>query len=296
MNSQQLEYFCKVAEAGSFSRAALAVGINQSALSRHVRNLEEELGVQLFYRNGRGVILTEVGSRLFGRASRALEEIAEARDEALNSRTHPAISVTIGLPPSVGRILVVPTTRQLREMFPNIKLHFIEGLTNTLIEWLDAGRLDVAILYKGRATAGLQSETLLEENLSLIGPTGEVKLGSQTPASKLGEFPLILPSRTHRLRQLTDSMALQQRIQLDVRIEADSLEPILALVIAGYGYTVLPSNSVHAELSRGEVQTSKIVEPELHRTLVLAVPSNQPRIMGLSQIAKTIKATLRARP
>jgi LysR family nitrogen assimilation transcriptional regulator len=76
MHSQQLDYFCKVAECGSFSWAAIAIGINQSAVSRHVRNLEESLKAQLFYRNGRGVLLTEVGKRLFDRASRALREIA----------------------------------------------------------------------------------------------------------------------------------------------------------------------------------------------------------------------------
>jgi LysR family transcriptional regulator, nitrogen assimilation regulatory protein len=65
MNSQHLEYFCKVAEFGSFSRAAIFLGINQSALSRHVRNLERDLGIQLFYRNGRGVVLTEFGERDF---------------------------------------------------------------------------------------------------------------------------------------------------------------------------------------------------------------------------------------
>ena len=71
MNSQHLEYFCKVAEFGSFSRAAIFLGINQSALSRHVRNLERDLGIQLFYRNGRGVVLTEFGERLLARAARA---------------------------------------------------------------------------------------------------------------------------------------------------------------------------------------------------------------------------------
>src|SRR5690606_29653673 len=85
MKSQSLEYFCKVTEFGSFSRAAIALGINQSALSRHITNLEKELGVLLFYRNGRGVIPTEQGARLYSRASKALDELRSAQLEIMSS-------------------------------------------------------------------------------------------------------------------------------------------------------------------------------------------------------------------
>ena len=95
MHSQHLEYFCKVAEYGSFSRAAISLGINQSALSRHVRNLEVGLGIALFYRNGRGVILTEDGERLRERASRVLKEITLAKQEANDARAGVVGSVIV---------------------------------------------------------------------------------------------------------------------------------------------------------------------------------------------------------
>src|SRR4029078_543390 len=151
MHSQHLEYFCKVAEYGSFSRAAVAIGINQSALSRHVRNLELDLGLSLFYRNGRGVALTEDGKWLLERTKPALREIALVRQEATDARAGVVSSVTIGLPPTVGRMLVLPLAKKLTSTFPNIRLRFVEGFSAHLLEWLDSGKVDMAVLYQGWA-------------------------------------------------------------------------------------------------------------------------------------------------
>jgi LysR family nitrogen assimilation transcriptional regulator len=293
MHSQQLDYFCKVAECGSFSRAAIAIGINQSAVSRHVRNLEESLKAQLFYRNGRGVLLTEVGKRLFDRASRALREIAAAEDEVLNSGKDVVSSVVIGMTPTVSRVLVQPMARQLLSAFPAIKLRFVEGFSGTLVEWLDAGRIDIAILYSGRGSAGMNPELLVKERLCLVASAKEPKLRMKTPAAFLEKVPLILPSRTQGLRQLIEGIALEHNLKLNVIIEADSLGSLLALVKAGLGYTILPAAPIREELARRDVQASLLVQPEVTRTLILATPANRPKVRGLGQIAKGVKKEMK---
>lgn len=293
MHSQQLDYFCKVAECGSFSRAAIAIGINQSAVSRHVRNLEESLKAQLFYRNGRGVLLTEVGKRLFDRASRALREIAAAEDEVLNSGKDVVSSVVIGMTPTVSRVLVQPMARQLLSAFPAIKLRFVEGFSGTLVEWLDAGRIDIAILYSGRGSAGMNPELLVKERLCLVASAKEPTLRMKTPAAFLEKVPLILPSRTQGLRQLIEGIALEHNLKLNVIIEADSLGSLLALVKAGLGYTILPAAPIREELARRDVQASLLVQPEVTRTLILATPANRPKVRGLGQIAKVVKKEMK---
>jgi LysR family nitrogen assimilation transcriptional regulator len=293
MHSQQLDYFCKVAECGSFSRAAIAIGINQSAVSRHVRNLEESLKAQLFYRNGRGVLLTEVGKRLFDRASRALREIDAAEDEVLNSGKDVVSSVVIGMTPTVSRVLVQPMARQLLSAFPAIKLRFVEGFSGTLVEWLDAGRIDIAILYSGRGSAGMNPELLVKERLCLVASAKEPKLRMKTPAAFLEKVPLILPSRTQGLRQLIEGIALEHNLKLNVIIEADSLGSLLALVKAGLGYTILPAAPIREELARRDVQASLLVQPEVTRTLILATPANRPKVRGLGQIAKVVKKEMK---
>ena len=293
MHPQHLDYFCKVAEFGSFSRAAISIGINQSALSRHVRNLEEHLNSQLFYRNGRGVILTDTGKRLFDRASLALQEIAAAEQEVLQSSHALSGSVVIGVTPTVGRVLVQPMAKQLLTTYPSLKLRFVEGFSGTLMEWLHAGRVDVAILYNSRANPSLHPELLVREKLCVVASGSAPKLKMKTRVAFLETVPLVLPSRTHGLRQLLEAVALENGLKLNVVIEADSLGSILALVQGGLGYTVLPPAPIRHELARRDVQASMLTQPAVARTLVLATPTNRPKIVGLSQIAKAVKKELR---
>jgi LysR family nitrogen assimilation transcriptional regulator len=293
MNSQQLEYFCRVAEHGSISRAAVSFGINQSALSRHIRSLEAELGISLFYRNGRGVLLTEHGDRLLDRACKALEEIALAKQEALSARSDAAGQIIIGLTPTIGRVLVKPLATHFSSELSNIKLSFVEGLSWHLLEWLGAGRVDVAVVYQGWASNRLLSERLITERLCLVGAANIAKLGRKTQTKLLGRFPLILPSTPHGLRRLLDTVAHEQRFKLNVRIEADSLESILSLVKANLGYTVLPVAAIQSDLSAKQLQASLLVEPEVTRTLILVTPSGKPANPALGRVAKLIKSELK---
>jgi LysR family nitrogen assimilation transcriptional regulator len=293
MNSQHLEYFCKVAELGSFSRAAVFLGINQSALSRHVRNLERDLGMMLFYRNGRGVVLTEFGERLRTRAARALDEIALAKQEAVNARSNTVESVMIGMTPTVGRLLIRPLARELTSTFPNIKLRFMEGFSGHLLEWLDAGRLDVAVLYQAWGGGRVHTEELISERLCLVASTQAKKMRRATPTLELENVPLILPSVPHGLRRLVDLLAADRKIDPKIVIEADSFEAILALVKENMGSTILPVVSIQDELARGQLQASRLIEPDVMRTLVLATPTNRAPVRGLSQIIKSIKRELK---
>jgi LysR family nitrogen assimilation transcriptional regulator len=292
MHSQHLEYFCKVAEYGSFSRAAIVLGINQSALSRHIRNLEGDLGIPLFYRNGRGAILTDHGKRLLERALRVLEEIALAKQEALNARGESLENVVIGLTPTVARVLVQPLAAQLTRIFPNIRLRFAEGFSGHLLEWLDAGRVDIAVMYSGWAAGRLHAEHLISERLCLVASNQARRLKPRTPTADLARLPLILPSAPHGMRRLVDMVAVDQKLSLKVVMEADSFGSILALVKANLGYSLLPTTAIQDELARGDFQASLLVEPEVTRTLILATPNNRP-VEGLAQIAKTIKKELR---
>jgi len=293
MNSQQLEYFCKIVEHGSISRAALALSINQSALSRHMRNLEEELGISIFYRNGRGVMLTDHGKRLLERATRALEEMELARQEAANARSSGLESVIIGMTPTVGRLLVRPLAQELINTHPRIKLRFVEGLSGDLVEWLERGRLDMAVMYQASGVTAIRSEKLITERLALVTSSSAPPLARKTPTSNLNHFPLILPSAPYGLRRLVNMSAANQHIDLKIRIEADSFESMLSLVKAGLGSTILPESAVEAEVKRGELQTSLLIDEPITWAIGLATPTNRPLVQGLSGIATVIRRELR---
>jgi LysR family nitrogen assimilation transcriptional regulator len=285
MNQRDLEYFLSVADAGSFSQAAILLGKPQPALSKHVRDLELDLRTALLYRNGRGVVLTEAGKRLRVRAKAILEQIAEARTEALGISQGGITAATLGMPPSVARLFAAPIAQSLHAAYPGICLRLMDGFNGYLLEWLTAGRLDAAILYGCEATTRLNAEPLLTEEMQLIG-AGEGR-PAEIPAESLSGVPLILPSQVHGLRAQVDAWAGRNGIRLSVRTECDAFASLLELVGAGHGCTILPKSAVRHEIATGRLGASRITGASLRRRLVLAMP---PERSGSAELAKLIKS------
>src|SRR5215218_8906758 len=147
MDLRQLEYFVRVAELGSFTRAAIALDVAQPALSRQVRLLEVELRQNLLTRNGRGAIPTEAGKLLLEHGRGILHQVERAREELGRVRGALAGRVAVGLPPSVAKLMTVPLTREFRQRLPDATLAIMEGLSTAMRESLEKGRLDIAVLY-----------------------------------------------------------------------------------------------------------------------------------------------------
>ena len=128
MNLKQLEYFVRVAELGSFSKAAIILNIAQPALSRQVRLLETDLHATLLQRTGRGVVLTEAGKRLFDHSIGILQLVSRVREDIESSRGEPAGRIVVGLPPSTGRLLTLPLVEEFKRVLPKARLAIVEGL------------------------------------------------------------------------------------------------------------------------------------------------------------------------
>src|SRR3954453_10523931 len=165
MDLKQLEYFVRVAELGSFTRAALELDVAQPALSRQVRLLEVELRQALLLRNGRGAVPTEAGKLLLEHGRGILHQVQRARDDLGRMRGGLSGRVALGLPSSVARVLAVPLTRAIRDAMPEARLSISEALSSSLQEGLSTGRLDILVLSNAQASRELDTPTLLEEDL-----------------------------------------------------------------------------------------------------------------------------------
>ncbi len=266
MDIRQLEYFVRVAELGSFTRAALALNLAQPALSRQIRLLEVELRQNLLTRNGRGAVPTEAGLLLLEHGRGILNQVALAREELGVTRSSLAGRVSIGLPPSLSKLITVPLTLAIRQALPQARLTLTEGFSMLMYEGLRVGNLDMAVLYNPDASPDLEMLMLREEELVLISPKSALKPSALKPsASKpsalksgvrnpkilkstalsisladVAALPLILPSRPNAFRLLIDNemASLGQRPQ--VEMEVDGLNAILSLVEEGMGHAVLP--------------------------------------------------------
>ncbi|RZJ25518.1 MAG: LysR family transcriptional regulator, partial [Haliea sp.] len=168
MDLKQLEYFVRVAELGSFTRAAVALDVAQPALSRQVRLLEVELRQNLLTRNGRGAAPTEAGKLLLEHGRGILHQVERAREELGRVRGALAGRVAIGLPPSVAKVMAVPLIRELRLRLPDASLSISEGLSVGMHESLANGRLDIALLYNAIPAPDIELTPLLEEQLFLV--------------------------------------------------------------------------------------------------------------------------------
>lgn len=278
MELRQLEYFIAIAETGAFSRAAVRLSVAQPILSRQIKALEQELGVELYYRTGRGIVLSEAGKVLEQHARGVLETTAGAKRAVHSMGSAPSGRVVIGMPPSVGAVLTAPIVRQFREEFPKVSLGVMEGFSGHVLEWLTTGRIDVAVLYNAPRTSALVTDPLLTDELFLLGPAGDPAGAGDgdLPAARLADIPLILPSRPHGLRVLVDDFLAAIGVAPNVQVEIDAMPSTLSLVESGIGYTILSYSSVHHLIEAGRIRKWSIVQPTMTRSLVVATSTQRP--------------------
>ncbi len=290
MDLKQLRNFLHVSELCSFSKAAERLHLSQPALSRQIKMLEEEAGEPLFVRTGRGVEITAAGQLLERRASVVLSELERFNSDLAAQKGRISGALCLGLPPSSGRIMAGPIIERYRNEHPDVKLKLIQMLSGNLQEQLLDGRVDLGILYEGSVSPRIRYEPLSTEELFLLScPAQGEELGTQVTYDRVCALPLILPSRPHGLRTIVDRAAAKREHELNVAIEVDSLSVILELVRRGLGYTILSKIACHKDVLAGRLIATKIVEPDLSRTTVLAWPKDFPLTPAAKVMAEFIR-------
>lgn len=243
MELRQLRYFVRVLELGSISRAALDLELVQSALSQQISRLEGELSTRLLQRTSKGVVATEAGMAFFREAQLTLRHADQAVRAAQLSRLTGAVSV--GLAPTTAAVLGLPLMRAMRERYPDVRLHMVEGMSGHLTSMLNSRQLDLAILFDTQAARRWSVLPLVEEKLFLItAKSGPVQTTSKptTPTRMvdLKDIPLILPTGMHGLRSTLDAAFIRAKFKPELAAEIDSLAMTMAAVEAGLGSTVQP--------------------------------------------------------
>ena len=271
MDLRQLKYFVQIAETGNFSRAAEVLRIAQPSLSQQIKSLEDELGVQLFVRHARGVTATEHGQQLYDHARRILQEIDDAKGILRSQTSDPTGRVSVGLPTSACRGLSLPLFRVMAERLPNITLHIVEAMTGYLDELIQAGRLDVALLYDHKAFEHVAWTEMITEDLMLfVSAKSPIAKRRSVPFRKVFDFPVVLPGRPNVLRIVIEQLAARHDIALDVK-DCDSLPAIAKLVCDAQFMAVMPHFAFVDEMARGEMVAIPIVDPIPSWTLSIVV-------------------------
>jgi LysR family transcriptional regulator, nitrogen assimilation regulatory protein len=288
MDLKQLRTFRAVAELGSLSKAADRLRAAQPALSRHIKLLEHELRVELFVRNGRGMLLTSAGRMLLDRTTGLMRQIEQVRDDLQSANGNPSGGVILGLVPTVSAVFAGRFARRVITDFPDISLRIVESYGGHLIEWLHRGEMDLAITYGPAVDLHLQVQSIGREDIAVVGPPGSgLNRRKQVDLKWLVKQKLILPSISHGLRARLEKAVARERLKLKPLIEADSYRAQISLMEQGLGYTLLPPSAIRAELAAKRIEMAALVSPSVSRELILASPIAHP-----SSIATTTIATL----
>jgi LysR family nitrogen assimilation transcriptional regulator len=275
MDLGELRHFIDIAAAGSLSRAASRLSISQPTLSRQLNKLEAELGTNLFYRHGRGVALTDAGQRLLDVADNALRQLDAVKDELQSRRLDDVGEVTIGTPPSIAATVGADLATVFAATHPRAHLRMRESFSGVLLEWIEAGRLDLAVLYDARRGANILATPLLLEDLFLIEAPGGAAAGT-VEIGELAARPCLLPGPGNGLRRVVDAACWSERIQPRVQTEIDCVAALKQLAERGVGCTVLPFGAVHREVQEGRLRARPFRSPAMRAMLVIATPPNKP--------------------
>lgn len=291
MDLKQLEYFVRVAELGSFTRASILLDIAQPALSRQIRMLEVELRQNLLVRNGRGVTLTEAGEVMLEQGRGILHQVERARDELNRVRGALTGRVAVGLPPSLAKVLTVPLTRAFRQRLPDASLCIREALSVTMAESLVSGRLDIAMLYNTMSSLDIETTPILEEDLFLI-ERAAARPATPICLADLARVPLILPSQPNAIRMLIEKELAGVGQQPTIALEIDGVAAILDLVADGAGSAVLSMTAVTTANAPGLYAARPIIDPPLRSKLYMAVSARRPATLTQRTMIALIRETL----
>jgi LysR family nitrogen assimilation transcriptional regulator len=292
MDVRQLKYFVGVVEAGSFTKAATHLNVAQSALSLHVRQLEDGFGTQLLVRERTGVSVTASGAKLLARARTILKEIQLTEAELTSKAASPAGEVTIGIPSGAARVMIGELLATAREELPGIALKVVEGMTGPLEEWMAAGRFNLAVLYRTAESPGSMT-VLAREELCLVVPPGEPPFEDTIRLANLHAFPLAVPMRNNNVRRSVADVVAQHGCTLEVRFEVDSLSTIIDIVAEGKAYSILTPSAIRKELSQGRLRMARIVDPEITRLVVLAANPKDDRSPAVAAVRRLIPKVVR---
>lgn len=288
---RQLEYLVAVADTLGFRRAAERCHVSQPALSAQIQQLEEVLGVKVFERDKRRVMLTEAGEELVSRARRVLTEAGDILSAASRLSDPFAGSLQLGVIPTIAPYVLPEVVPALVKQYPRLKLRLREDKTELLVRALEEGRLDAALLALVPELGDVEHAVIAEDPFVVAAPPGHpLAKKKQVQLADLDEENVLLLEDGHCFRG--QALALCTRIGArEVDFRATSLTTLAQMVMSGEGaITLLPALSVPIENRLGQLVVRPFAGPMPSRTLALVWRPGYPRADALRELAGTLRS------
>ena len=245
MDLRQFRYFIQAARRQNFRKASEDLRVAQSALTRQIQRLEQELGFLLFDRVKRGVALTAAGQRLLERSQHILDDVDRLK-ESLQLEAHvPSGPASLAAPPSIGRLLFNRLAETFLNSYPQVTLSLTEGWTSNVLGRLRRDELNLAIVTAPPPDPLLEYTYLFTESIYLVGRPDDPRLKKRSlEVRSLGDFPLVMSGKGNGSRQLIENTAAREGVRLDIRLELESSDTLWQLLLSGQVCGLLPYSSI----------------------------------------------------
>jgi DNA-binding transcriptional LysR family regulator len=281
MDLRRLEVFAKVAELGSFSRAAEALFLTQPTISEHIRALELEVGLPLLDRLGRGATPTPAGRVLLDYARRILKLAEEARQAIDHFQGRMSGTLVVGGSTIPGEYVLPALMGQFKSKYPDIAITLRVASSRQVSEWVDEGRVEVGVVGAEPALRSLTARELMTDELVVVVPAGHPWAGRKTVAlADVRSEPLIVREQGSGSREALERALREAGTDLDAfRLagEIGSTQAVKQAVRAGVGITIISRRAVEDECRAGLVSCVKVRDLKVARSFYLVTHRERTR-------------------
>jgi len=287
---RQLQYAVTVADTRHFRKAAEACAVSQPSLSAQLAELESALGVRLFERDRRRVLVTAAGEELLVRARRLLLEADDLVDAAKRAGDPFAGTLRVGVIPTISPYLLPAVVPALGKRFPRLTLHWTEDKTEVLIAALGEGRLDAALVALEADIGDVERDVIARDPFVLATPRKHPLGRPDAPITsrELRGTPFLLLDDGHCFRDQALAFCGAARAT-ELGFRATSLPTLAQMVAAGAGVTLLPELALATEARRSDLSVRRLGDPAPHRTIALVWRKGSPLAAALSEVAAAVR-------
>ncbi|MFD1198058.1 LysR family transcriptional regulator [Brucella gallinifaecis] len=295
MDIRQIQYFIRVYEERSFSRAAERANVVQPALSMQIRRLEEELKTSLFDRTPKGIEPTISGDRLYQLCLPIVHGIADARREImeLGNGTRVAGSLRVGMPPSVNRGILGQVLSEYADSYPNVDVTVTEAYSDGLTALVQQGALDLALGAAPNVNTGLSHRIALRDTLMLVSkhPVNGEPL-SPCRLRDLRDFKLIVPPRQTFLGATIYTYIASGELKPSRTMEIEGVTATLELARASEWVTIFPYISMRRDIRENGFHVYPIIDPPMNFNLYFVFDPSRPLTAASRAFSEMLEAAL----
>jgi LysR family hydrogen peroxide-inducible transcriptional activator len=296
MEMHQLEYLIAIAEEGSFTKAAERLLIAQPSLSQQIKKLEQEVGRPLFDRLPRGVVLTEAGFRLVEHARRAMSEMNDGKRKVAEIGDQVAGSLAVGAIPTIAPFLLPAAVSAFLRRWPGVAFALVEDVTTKLLDGLERGELDLAIMSTAEHLPTIHIETVASEPLFLVVAKGHRLARRRKVAwSDVEEEPFLVLHDMHCLAAQVQQFCGGQGTRRRIAARGAQLSTIAAMVSAGLGVSMVPAMFRAADRASDRVYVP-FAKSQPSRELCIAWSLRRYRTNAARALAETVRSLLASPP